>query len=320
MKIIVPQRIAPKADPAILQIDPNCQIVHIDEEGNSDGDLSDADVFLRWWTGPEAFRRVLSQANNIRWVHTPSAGVEHLLRAPELRNSSILLTNSVGAHAIPIAEFVMMYMLNHIKKARAMYELHPETAWQFEDREELDELAGKTLLIIGLGSIGQEIANRAQAFGMRVIGSRRTPTVMINVDRVVGADGWRELLPEADYVVVATPLTAETRNLIGAAELATMKPTAYLMNIARGAVINTEALVAALNQGTIAGAAVDVTEPEPPPADHPLWKARNIWITPHISYSSPRTPERMLQIFLDNLVRYRKGEALVNVVDKQAGY
>jgi phosphoglycerate dehydrogenase-like enzyme len=99
-----------------------------------------------------------------------------------------------------------------------------------------------------------------------------------------------------------------------------MKPKAYLMNIARGAVVNTEALVAALNAGTIAGAAVDVTEPEPPPADHPLWKARNIWITPHISYSSPRTPERMLQIFLDNLVRYTKGEPLVNVVDKQAGY
>jgi phosphoglycerate dehydrogenase-like enzyme len=214
----------------------------------------------------------------------------------------------------------MMYMLSHIKRAREMMALHPAEAWAFEAREQLDELADKTLLLIGFGAIGEAIAQRAAAFGMRVLASRRKPVPAPGVSLVVGPDGWRDLLPEADFVVLAAPLTAETRAMFGEAELARMRPTSYLINIARGAILQTDALIAALNGGQIAGAALDVTEPEPPPPDHPLWGARNIWITPHISFSSPRTADRMLAIFLENLGRYARGEPLINVVDKQVGY
>ncbi len=320
MKLILPTRIAAQVEPLIPAIAPLCEIVHIDEQGIPDGDLADADIFLRWWTPHPIFRSVLAAAPHIRWIHTPSAGVEFILNVPEMQQSDIMLTNSVGAHSIPIAEFVMMYMLSHIKHVRNLFSLHPTDAWKFEDREQLGELSGKTVLIIGLGSIGQEITRRANAFGMRVIGSRRNPTPMQGIEQVVGADGWRTLLPQADFVVLAVPLTDATRQMIGAAELALMKPSGYLINIARGQILDTNALINALNSGQIAGAALDVTNPEPPPADHPIWAAKNIWITPHISYSSPRTPERQIAIFIENLGRYVNGQPLRNLVDREAGY
>jgi phosphoglycerate dehydrogenase-like enzyme len=320
MKLILPFRIAERVEPEVPRVAPGCRIVHIDEDGNPDGDLSDADIFLRWWTPAPAFEKVIAVARGVRWVHTPSAGVDHLLAGPELAESDIVLTNSAGAHAVPIAEFVIMYMLCHVKRTRDLFRLLPENAWDFEERQELDELSGKTALLIGLGAIGQEIARRASAFGVHVIGSRRNPAPIEGVERVIGPDQWRTLLPRADFVIVASPLTAATRGMLGAAELAAMKPSAYVINIARGPIIDQAALVEALQAGRIAGAALDVTDPEPPAADDPIWQAPNIWVTPHISYSSPQTAERMVQIFLENLRRYARREPLLNVVDKAAGY
>jgi phosphoglycerate dehydrogenase-like enzyme len=320
MKLILPFRIAERVEPFIPERAPQCQIVHVDDQGIPDGVVADADIFLRWWTPNSVFRTILAAAPHLRWVHTPSAGVDHLLTTPELAQSDIILTNSAGAHSIPIAEFVMMYMLTHVKRSRDLFGLLPANAWTFEDREQLDELAGKTLFLIGLGAIGEEIARRASAFSMRIIGSRRTATPIPGIDLVVNSDEWRTLLPQADYVVVAAPLTPATRGMIGTAELAMMKPTGYLINIARGPIIDQAALITALNAGTIAGAAVDVTDPEPPAADDPIWQAKNIWVTPHISYSSPHTWNRSIQIFLDNLQRYAHGQPLRNIVDKEAGY
>jgi phosphoglycerate dehydrogenase-like enzyme len=137
---------------------------------------------------------------------------------------------------------------------------------------------------------------------------------------VVGADGWRDLLPQADFVVIAAPLTEATRGMIGAAEFARFQPGAYLINIARGAILDQAALISALKAGQLAGAALDVTEPEPPPDDDPIWDTPNVWVTPHISGSSPRTRERQFDIFFDNLLRYRARQPLRNLVDKEAGY
>jgi phosphoglycerate dehydrogenase-like enzyme len=176
------------------------------------------------------------------------------------------------------------------------------------------------LLIVGVGGIGQAIAERAAAFGMRVYGSRRTPRPTPGIELVVGADGWRELLPAADYIVVAAPLTAETRGMIDAAALAAMKPTAYLINIARGAVLDEPALLAALRAGRLAGAALDTFEPEPLPADSALWAMPNVTITPHATAHSPRMHARQLALYVENLVRFRDGQPLLNVVDKAAGY
>jgi phosphoglycerate dehydrogenase-like enzyme len=321
MKLILPHYIAERVEPFVPERAPGCQIVHIDNDGKPDGDLADADIFLRWWTAAHIFNAVMAAAPHVRWVHTPSAGVDHLLKSsPEFAQSDILLTNSAGAHSVPIAEFVLMYMLNHVKRSRELYQLLPANAWVFEDREQLDELAGKTLLLIGLGAIGEEIARRAAAFNMRIIGSRRNVAPTAHIDLVVGADAWREYLPQADFVVIAAPLTAATHGMFGATEYARMKPTSYLMNIARGPILQQAALVEALNTGQIAGAAIDVTDPEPPNADDPIWTAKNLWVTPHISYSSPHTWGRSIEIFLDNLERYAKGQPLRNIVDKQAGY
>jgi phosphoglycerate dehydrogenase-like enzyme len=316
MKLIIPHRIADQVEP---RLPADCTVVHVDQDGYADGDLSDAEVYLRWWTPAAGMRRVLEAAPQLRWLHTPSAGVDQIL-TPELVRSAIVLTNSAGAHAIPIAEFVMLFMLGLAKHVRDLAALTPENAWPRGRELRLAELHGKVVLILGLGNIGVEIARRATAFGLRVFGSRRHPAPVAGVERVVGAEGWRDLLPEADFVVIATPLTQATRRMVDAGALARMKRGAYLINIARGEIVDTEALIAALHGGWIAGAALDALPEEPLPPEHPLWSAPNTWITPHISWSSPHTGERASAIFLDNLRRFRAGEPLVNVVDKSAGY
>jgi phosphoglycerate dehydrogenase-like enzyme len=244
--------------------------------------------------------------------------VDHLL-IPEIVESDIVLTNSAGSHAIPIAEFVLMYMLTHVKRSFELREL-PREDWNRGDDIRCGELFDRTLLIVGLGSIGEELALRAKSFGMRVLGSRRRPRPTPNVDVVVGEDGWRDLLPEADFVVIAAPLTEQTRGMVDAEAFARMRPDAYFINVARGQIVDGDALLAALRGGEIAGAAIDTPPIEPLPPDHPLWDAPNTWVTPHISYSSPRTRGRMIDIYIENLRRFRAGEQLRNVVDKQAGY
>lgn len=316
MKLIVPHRIADTIDPRLPR---DVMVVHIDQEGTPDGDLSDAEAFLRWWTPQAAMERVLAAAPQIRWLHTPSAGVDGLL-IPQVLEHNLVMTNSAGAHAVPIAEFVIMFILGHVKRVRELVALTPENTWEIGEDMPLDELPGKTLLILGLGQIGRETANRAAAFGMRVVASRRHPMAVEGIAQVVGEGEWRTLLPEADYVVISAPLTDATRGMVDAAAFDRMKPSAYVINVARGEIIDNDALLAALHSGRIGGAALDALPEEPLPADHPLWRAPGVWITPHISWSSPQTMPRAVALFLENLRRYRAGEPLLNVVDKTAGY
>ncbi len=318
MKLILPQPIVHLFERFVPELHTH-EIVWFGEDGVPQGDVAAADVYFRWWTPRETFRRTLRDAPSLRWVHTASAGVEHLLQPEILEREDLLLTNSAGAHAIPIAEWVMLYVLAHVKQAFALKAL-PPADWEKPHDSDLRELTNTTMLIIGIGQIGQEIATRASAFGIRVVGSRRRPRPMPGVAQVVGDDAWRDLLPEADFVVVSAPLTDQTRGMIDAAAFAAMKPDAYLINIARGQIIDTAALLAALDEGRIGGAGLDAFDTEPLPADDPLWQQPNVWVTPHITYSSPRTRERMVQIFADNLRRFQLGETLVNIVDKQAGY
>ncbi len=319
MKLIIPHNIAAEVEPRLHEVAPDCAVVHTDYEGAVDGDLADAEVFLRWWTPVPVLKRILAAAPRLRWMHTPSAGVDNLL-IPELLERNIELTNSAGVHAIPIAEFVMMFMLGHVKRARDLATLTSADDWARVKSLRLGELHGKTLLILGMGQIGQALARRAAAFGMRVYGSRRRPQPLDGVEQVVGEGAWRDLLPQADYIVIALPLTEATSGMVDAAAFARMKPDAYLINIARGQIIDTAALLAALHEGRIAGAGLDALPEEPLPPEHPLWTAPNVWITPHISWSSPHMPMRTIDVFLENLRRYRAGEPLINLVDKQAGY
>ncbi len=314
MKIILPAQIREQLAP---QLPAELAVCWVDADGQFDGEPADAVAYFRWWTGQPVLERVLERAPELRWLHTPSAGVDHVL-IPPVRERDITVTNSAGVHAIPIAEFVLALLLSHTKSLPSYRAAQAEARWEQSIRP--GELYQQTLLILGIGGIGQAIASRAAAFGMRVLGSRRTPRPVEGVERVVGMDGWRALLPEADAIVISAPLTEETRGMVDAAAFAAMKPSAYLINIARGAIIDEPALIAALREGRIAGAALDTFEQEPLPPESLLWSLPNVTITPHASAGSPRARERQIAFFLENLRRFRAGEPLLNVVDKAAGY
>lgn len=315
MRLILPIEAAAEIEP---HLPPHATVVRVDSEGNFDGDTTDAEVYLSWFRLKVAtLHKVLAASPALRWHHAPNAGVDRFL-TPTYLERDLILTNGAGIHAIPIAEFVIAYILAHAKHLSQLYALQVEHYWKRNFA--IQELKDATLLIIGAGGIGQEIAIRAKAFGMRIFGSRRRPESLPHFDRVVGADEWRSLLPEADYAVIATPLTPETKGSIDEVALRLMRPHAYLINIARGAIVDEPALLKALNEGWIAGAALDTLFTEPLPPDSPFWSLPNVFVTPHCSAHSPRVVERSLALFLDNLQRYRSGIALRNVVDKQAGY
>jgi phosphoglycerate dehydrogenase-like enzyme len=315
MKLILPVEIAHEIEPHLHE---NTIVVRVDSEGNIDGDATDAEVYFSWfYLKPTTLHRVLDAAPSLRWHHAPNAGVNHIL-TPKYLERNLILTNGSGVHGIPIAEFVIAYLLAYSKRLPSLYKLQNEHDWQ--RGLPIQELFDKTLLIIGTGGIAQEIAVRAKAFGMRIFGSSRQSKPLPNFDKVVGANEWKELLPEADFVVIATPLTPETKGMIDVDTLRLFRPDSYLINIARGAIVDESALTKALQESWIAGAALDTVFTEPLPVESPLWTLPNIFITPHCSGNSPRVKERTVALFLDNFNRYHQGKPLRNVVDKTAGY
>ncbi len=315
MKLILPTELRGAIRPRLPD---DVKVIWADPDGNLDGDASDAQVYVNgFYLKQTTLHRVLAAAPMLRWQHSPSAGVDHIL-TPTFMARNIILTNSAGVYAVPIAEFVLAFILNHAKQLSSLRSLQAQRQWNWE--VQVQELTGAKLLIIGAGSIGRAIAPRASALGMRVWGVRRSPQPNPGFEQVVGVDEWRSLLPLADYVVIATPLTPDTKGMIDAAVLRSMQASAYLINIARGAIVDEAALLTALKEGWIAGAGLDTFSTEPLPSDSEFWSLPNVFITPHCSASSPQTIPRIVDLFLDNLARYRQGQPLKNVVDKQAGY
>ncbi|MCF4967074.1 D-2-hydroxyacid dehydrogenase [Nostoc sp. CMAA1605] len=314
-KLILHAEIAAEIEPHLPS---DTQIALVDSDGNLDRDAKDAEIYFSWFfLKPATLHRVLAAAPQLRWHHAPNAGVNHIL-TPTYLERNLILTNGAGSHAIPIAEFVITYILAHAKYLPELYNLQAQRHWQRGFA--IQELTDATLLIIGAGGIGQAIAQRAKAFGMRVFGSRRHPQALPNFDKVVGADEWRVLLPEVDYLVIATPLTPQTKGLIDKTVLRSLPHHAYLINIARGAVVDEPALIQALAEGWIAGAALDTVIDEPLTSESPLWTVPNLFITPHCSGHSPNVKQRSIELFLDNFRRYQNGQPLKNVVDQHAGY
>jgi phosphoglycerate dehydrogenase-like enzyme len=317
MKLLLPDHLVERLREPVCRIAPDCRVIPLGPDGEVAETLEGADVlFLRWGLSPEATRRLLARVPNLRWIHTISAGVDHLL-FPELRESDAILTNASGVFNVPIAETVMAYILAVVKRLPEFWAHQRKHRWE---KLPLRELRGLTVGIVGLGDIGTEVARLCRAFGMRVLGLRRRPAPSDLADEVLPPDRLQDLLARSDFVVIAVPLTAETRGMIGRAELAAMKPDAWLVNISRGAIVDEEALVEALREGRIGGACLDVFAEEPLPPESPLWDMPNVIITPHNSWSSPHIEEREIALFLENLRRYVAGEPLLNVVDKQAGY
>lgn len=258
----------------------------------------------------------LFAAAPIEWLHTLSAGVEGLL-VPEVVNSQVIITNSRGIHATPMCEHVFALILSFARSLPQLYRHQQARVWQ---RLPVDEVRGKTLGLIGLGAIGGELARVAAAFGMKVLAVRRSPAPVAGVDLVLGPRQLDRLLEEADYVVIALPLTPETHSLIGERELRLMKPTAVLINVSRGEIVDEPALIRALREGWIAGAGLDVFRTEPLPAGSELYDLENVIITPHLAGSTPHYYRRAMELFGENLRRYLAGAPLLNVVDKARGY
>jgi phosphoglycerate dehydrogenase-like enzyme len=265
--------------------------------------------------------RLIRAGRSLKWVQQPSAGVEHLMEIPELVRGDVVLTNMQRAYAPEIADQALGYLLAFTRGLG--HSIRPEPGqrrWSRPPGIVLDELAGKTMLVIGLGGIGSEIARRAAAFGVRVLAT--DPKVLerpLSVEELHRPDAFHRLLPRADIVASAVPLTRETRKMIGAKEFAAMKPGVILINVSRGGVVDTGALIDALDAKRVSAAGLDVTDPEPLPEGHPLW-SRNVIVTPHTAGQSPGGERRRHGVFRENLRRFAAGEMLLNVVDKKVGY
>jgi phosphoglycerate dehydrogenase-like enzyme len=260
----------------------------------------------------------------LKWIHSTAAGVAQLMY-PELRESGILLTNPRGVFSVPMAEHTMGLMIAMARNFPDSVRFQDKSAWGqqalWDMPRQLTELNGKILLIVGFGSIGEELAKRAKAFDMRVWGVTRSGKGNMSLtEKIVPASELHSVLPEADYVVIAAPETSETKRLIGAAEISKMKPGARLINVGRGSLLDEIALIAALERGHMSGAALDVAGIEPLPADSPLWKAPNLFITPHTSAVSDRLWQRETELLVDLLERWFGGREMKNIVDLTRGY
>lgn len=266
-------------------------------------------------------RDLVVRAPNLRWLQQWGAGADWLLRCPRAVEQDWVLTNVSGIHAIPISEHILALLLAFARRLPESLRAQGRREWLTHVQSEVFELAGSTALVVGLGPIGQRTARLATAMGMRVLGVRRDTSLGVpGVEKIISLDQIDELLPEADFVIVTVPLTAETKGFLSLREFQRMKPTAYLINIGRGGTINEQDLITALREGRIAGAGLDVFETEPLPEDSPLWGMENVIITSHYAGSNPYYSQRAMEIFLDNLQRFQAGKPLRNVVNKALGY
>ena len=278
-----------------------------------------ADVLFCWFGKRNLLKQIWKIAPRVRWVHSFTVGLDNIL-FPELVEGSVPVTNSRGAFSSSLGEFAIGAVLFFAKDFRRMIRNQAAGVWGPFD---VDEVSRQTLGIVGYGDIGRAIAQRAAPFGMRVLALRRHPERSPGdpfVDEVFPLNRKLDLVQRSDYVAVAAPLTKDTRGLIGAAEFTAMKSTAVVINVGRGPVIDEQAMLRALSEKRIRGAALDVFETEPLPAGHPFYSMENVLLSPHCADHTPGWLEQAMEIFLDNFERFRNGEPLRNVVDKKLGY
>ena len=294
---------------------PDAEWVTIDGDGGLDGDPVGTEI-VYWGAGmfgtPARIRPVLEQWGDpaLRWVQGPAAGVDHEIWQ-DLLDRGVTLTNGSGIWAEPMAQYVTAWVLAWSQGLEGQMLRSEHHEWT---PVESDDLTLRTMGIVGYGGIGRACARMAKGIGMRVIGLRRSGGDDPHADEIVGPDRLHDLLAAADYVVLCAPLTDATRDLVGAGEFAAMGPGTVFINVARGELVDEDAMADALRHGVIRGATTDVTRTEPLPSDSPLWDVPNLVITPHQSGDGPRSDERLDDLFVDNLGRYLRGEPLRNRV------
>ena len=291
--------------------------------GDTAASLSDiaprADVMLAWMHKQAEIEALFPLATKLQWLHLRWAGLDSLL-FPALVASNVTLTNSSGVYSQSLGEFVIAGALFFAKDMRRLLQAQSERKW---DPFTMLELRGSTMGIVGYGDIGRACASRAHALGMRVVAQRRRPDRSGDdpyIAKAFGPEGLIAMIRECDYVVAAAPLTKETRGMIGEPQIAAMKPSAVLMNVGRGPVIDEPALIRALQRRSIRGAALDVFTTEPLPPDSPLFQFDNVLLSPHCADNTPTWNEEAMHFFLVNFQRFLDGQPLKNVVDKHAGY
>ncbi len=306
----------PEQQQAIREAAGGLELLYSRDRGDIEARLEDIEAAVGSFP-----RDLLGRAPRLRWFQQWGAGADWLLEHPELAEKDFVLTNVSGIHAVPISEHIFAFLLAFARDLPKAVRDQVNATWSSREQQPSFELAGKTLLLLGTGSIGARTAKLAHAFEMRVVGVRRNPGKSVeHIDEMVALADLHSALPSADIVVLTLPLTQDTRHIVSERELRTMKKTAYLVNIGRGGLVKETDLVRALEEGWIAGAGLDVFEEEPLPEGSPLWAMENVIITPHTSGDTPHYDERALEIFLENLRRYRAGESLTHVVDKTLGY
>ncbi|MDR3707641.1 MAG: D-2-hydroxyacid dehydrogenase [Capsulimonadaceae bacterium] len=318
MIVLVPSWLHEELVPEAAVVAPEAVLLPFTEDATPVPDLDRAEVVFRW-RGGLRFSEIVEAGPNVRWLHTESAGVDMVLTDAVRAKPHLIVTNSSPAYEIPIAEFVLSWMFAVAHRIEEQIVTQRARRWSGIPHAELH---GQTVGVIGLGAIGQGVCTRAKAMGIRTLGLKRTPGTVAGVDEALtGPEGLDRLLSRSDFVVIAAPLTPETRGLLSGPRIARMKPNAWLINIARGAIVDEKALIRALQSGAIGGACLDVFAVEPLPQDSPLWDMPNVYITPHFAFGQTSGLDvRLKALFLANLRRFIDGEPLSNIVDVTKEY
>jgi phosphoglycerate dehydrogenase-like enzyme len=283
-------------------------------------DAANANVLFNWSGSLALFKQVFARCPNLRWVHSRSVGLERTL-FPELIESTVPLTNGAGVFSASLGEFALGAILYFAKDFRRMIRNQMAGVWEAFD---VSWASGQIVGIIGYGDIGRAIATRARSLGMRVLAVRRHASTSYGTDPLVEQsyppERRLEMISRCDYVVASAPLTSETRGMISEPEFAAMKPTAVVINVGRGPVIDEAAMIKALSSGRIKGAALDVFDHEPLPVSHPFYKLENVLLSPHCADHTPDWLDNAMRFFIEQYERFRKGQPLLNIVDKRLGY
>jgi len=296
------------------------RILHTHDPKQIEANLEDIEITVRDFP-----RQMISMAPNLRWFQQWPAGADWLMEYPDAVDHPFVLTNTSGLHADCICDHVFALILSIARNLKPAILAQPRhewiNQWAAQNQPFIFETAGKSMLIVGTGSIGSRIAEAAQTFKMQVSGVRMHPERNLDgIKTMYAPDRLLEALPKADFVVIAAPLTHKTQGMFGEPQFKAMKPGSFLINIGRGGILQEDALVQAIQHGWIAGAGLDAFVSEPLPSESPLWSFENVILTPHYAGNTPLYHQKAMNIFMENLERYAKGKSLRNVVDKSAGY
>lgn len=313
LNIVVLNKLAEQHIMLIKNVVPHCNIVTVGPD-KAASHMPDCDILVTW--GWMDISRLITDAPKLKWIHALSAGVENII-TPAVQSMDAIVTNSRGIHGIPVSEHVFALMLAFSRGLNYFIRHQLNRQWK---RVHVDEIHNKTIGIVGLGSIGREIAKKAKGLGMDVVAVKKQPTAELFVDKLYTPENLDDMLSVSDFVVAALPLLPETRNYFKLQQFAAMKNSAYFINIARGGVVCEADLITALNDGLISGAGLDVFAHEPLADNSPLWDMPNVIITPHLAALSPYYLDRAVKLFADNLSRFVQNGEMCNIVDKSRGY